>query len=223
MDQLVLQAQPRVRDAKGANRRLRASGQVPAVVYGGTGEPRSIAINLHEMELILRGATKTNKIFNLTLEGGNEQTIARDIQRHPVNSRVWHVDFQRIDLESELEVDVTIHVVGQSPLGVRNGGILEHIQRTVRVLCKPLDMPKFLEADLSELDLNRSYHVSDLTLPAGVQVLDELDMALFTVAPPKTEEVVAPVAGAAEPEVVGAKKEPAAAAAKPAAGGKSEK
>lgn len=207
MDQLQLAAKPRVREAKGSNRRLRVEGQVPAVVYGGKGEPRSIAISHHELELILRGARKTNKIFNLALGSEAEQTIVRDIQRHPVTSRIVHVDFQRIDLESEIEVDVTLHVTGQIPLGVRNGGILEHIQRTVRISCTPLAIPKYIEVDLSDLDMNRSIHVSDLKLPEGVQVLDEPETALFTVAPPKGEETTTPEGGAAEPEVIGAKKE----------------
>jgi large subunit ribosomal protein L25 len=211
MEQLQISAMPRQRQAKGDNRRLRRDGQVPAVIYGGPGEPRSIAINHHELEMLLRGARHTNAVLDLAIDGGHEQTLIRDIQRHPVTGMLVHVDFLRVDLEKEVQVEVVLHVVGTDPAGVKNGGILEHVQRTVEVRCTPLNMPKFLEADLSNLDLNQSFHVSDLKLPEGVTVVDDPETALFTILPPKAEAEeaapgAAPAAGAAEPEVIAKKK-----------------
>lgn len=206
MEQLRISAKVRERKAKGDNRRLRREGWIPAVIYGGNAEPRNVTVNHHEVELFLRGARHSNAILNLALEdgAGQEQTIMREIQRHPVTSRVVHIDFQRVDLEQEVEVEVAIHAVGSDPAGVKDGGILEHVQRTVAVRCKPLNLPKFLEADLSNLDLNESFHVSELTLPEGVTVVDEPDTPLFTILPPKGE---AAAPGAAEPEVIAKKKE----------------
>jgi large subunit ribosomal protein L25 len=209
MEQMRIDANLRERQAKGDNRRLRKQGLVPAVIYGGQGEPKAVAVNDHAVELILRGARRSNSIFNLTLanDGGQEQTIIREVQRHPVTDKLIHIDFQRIDLESEVEVAVPIHAVGAIPLGVRAGGILEHVTRTVQIRSLPLNLPKHLDADLTNLDLNESFHVSDLVLPEGVEVMAELDTPLYTILPPKAEAEVA-VEGAAggEPEVIGGKK-----------------
>lgn len=205
MEKLRINAQTRQRVAKGDNRRLRAAGMVPAVVYGGKGEPVMVTVNEHELELILRGARRSSAIFTLALgqDGAQEQAIIREMQRHPVTSRVVHVDFQRVDMESEIEVEVPVHEVGSAPIGVRNGGILEHVTRTVTVRCTAATLPKRLDVDLSELELNASFHVSDLKLPEGIKVLDDPETALFTVLPPKGEAEGA--AGAAEPEVIGKK------------------
>jgi large subunit ribosomal protein L25 len=146
--------------------------------------------------------------MNLTLGdgAGQEQAIIREIQRHPVSNRMVHVDFQRINLEEDVQVSVPLHVVGSDPKGVKNGGILEHVLRTVEVLAKPLSIPKHLDVDLSDLDLNQSFHVSDLKLPEGVTVVDEPDTALFTILPPKGEAEAGTAAEGAEPEVIGVKK-----------------
>jgi large subunit ribosomal protein L25 len=210
MEQMRINASIRRRQAKGDNRKLRREGMVPAVIYGGQNEPIRVTVNDHEVELILRGAHRTNAIFNLTITDGEgqEQTIIREVQRHPVTSRLVHIDFQRIDLEREIEVSVAVHVVGSDPKGVKAGGILEHLMRTVAVRCAPLNIPKNLEADLTNLDLNQSFHVRELTLPEGVQVMVDPDTALFTILPPKAEaEPVAEAAAtAAEPELIGGKK-----------------
>lgn len=210
MDQITLQASPRVREAKGSNRRLRSEGRVPAVVYGGKVDPRNIAVDHHELELILRGASRTNAVFNLQLQEDAEQTIVRDIQRHPVNNRVVHVDFQRIDLNATVTVEVAVHVTGKIPVGVRGGGILEHVVRTLTIECRPLDIPKAIEADLTDLEMNHSFHVRDLSLPEGISVLDEPETALFVISPPATEvAAVETTTDAAEPEVIAKKKEDA--------------
>jgi large subunit ribosomal protein L25 len=210
MEQLLMNAKNRQRKAKGDNRRLRREGLVPAVIYGGDKEPQAVTIDHHELELILRGARRTNAIFNLTVEGeaGQEQAIIREVQRHPTTEKMVHVDFLRIDLEREIEVSVPLHVTGATPKGVRAGGILEHLARTLQIRCKPLHLPKNLEADLSELELNQSFHVRDLTLPEGIQVMDEPETPLFTILALKVEVEPTPAeeVAATEPELIGAKK-----------------
>jgi len=209
MEQMRVNAQFRQKVAKGDNRRLRRSGTIPAVIYGGQDAPASVAVNDHEVELILRGARHSNIIFNLALDSKEEQAIIREMQRHPVTDRLVHIDFQRINLTDEIEVSVQIHAVGSDPKGVKTGGILEHVTRAVQIRCKPLNIPKRLDADLSSLDLNQSFHVSDLVLPEGVVVLDDSDTPLYTILPPKAEVepvVVEGAVAAAEPEVIGEKK-----------------
>jgi large subunit ribosomal protein L25 len=217
MQQMELKVQPRQRRLKGDNKRLRRGGRIPSVVYGGDAEPKSIAVSEHELELLLRGGSRSSLVFKLAIEGGkeSEQTLLRAVERHPVTSRLVHLDFQRVNLDEEVEIEVPVHAVGSSPKGVRAGGILEHIHRAVTVRCKPLQMPGHLDADLSELDVHQTYHVSDLTLPEGVAVVDSPDAALFSIVTPamiKETDATAAVEGAeaaapAEPEVIGRKKE----------------
>jgi large subunit ribosomal protein L25 len=216
MKQMEIMAQPRVRRFKRDNNRLRRQGSVPSVIYGEKVEPASVAVDEHQMELILRGASRSSAIFRVTVDDGRavEQTLLRAVDRHPVTGRLIHIDFQRVDLEKEVEISIPIHATGATPIGVRSGGILEHVQRAVTIRCKPLAMPQFIEVDLSNLEVHESIHVSDLKLPEGVVVMDSPEMALFAVvAPHVVVEEVAPGAivegeeGAAEPEVIARKKE----------------
>jgi large subunit ribosomal protein L25 len=203
MDQHHLAADTRTLVAGRHNKRLRREGKVPAVVYGGHGDQINLTIDNHQAELILRGSWHTNAIFNLKIDegGAKEQVIIRDMQRHPVNYALVHVDFQRVNLDETLDVEVSIHEVGKSPLGVRNGGVLEHVNRTIWVRCKPLDMPSHIDLDLSDLDMNQTLHVSDLKLPEGIEVLDDPDKPLFSIVPPGGAEKATPeVADAVEGE-----------------------
>ena len=186
------------------------------VIYGGDSAPQSISVDDHDLEMILRGAYRCNAIINLTVDGIAQpvKSIVRDLDRHPVNSRLVHVDFQRIDMNKSLEMEMTLHIVGSDPKGVREGGVLEHIQRTVTIYCKPGDIPEALNVDLSDLDMGSSIHVSDLPLPPGVEVLDDPDTTLFSiVAPAKAQEeeevLEGEAAEGAEPELIGRDKEDA--------------
>ncbi|HOR29369.1 MAG TPA: 50S ribosomal protein L25 [Candidatus Sumerlaeota bacterium] len=210
MDQLQLELKPREVGPKRANRRLRRGGQVPAVVYGAGKEPAMVAIDNHAIEMILHGATGTNKLFNIQLNGEQQQALIRDVQRHPVNNRILHIDLMRVDMDKLIDVEVSVHAVGADPEGVRAGGILEHLVRSVTVRCRPADIPAHLEADLSALRLNESFHVSQLAVPANVEILDDPETALFTILAPRLEEEKPEgEEGAAQPELVGGKKEEA--------------
>ncbi len=207
MEQMTLEAQPRQREHKGDNKALRRTGRVPAVIYGGDNEPLSVSLDDHQLELILHGGRRSNSIFNLNVGEGQEQTLIREVQRHPVHNRIIHIDFLRVNLQQDIEVEVPVHAIGD-PLGVRNGGVLEHVNRTVRVSCRPLNIPRELVADLTNLDMNQTFHVSQLTLPEGVVFVDEPETALFTVLPPRTEEApAAAVTEAVQPEVIVKKRE----------------
>lgn len=211
MEQVTIKGEVREKVLKGDNRRLRRDGRVPAVLYGGEGQNASISVGDHEMEMVLRGARRTNAIFNLALAGGEEPALLREIQRHPVTEKLMHLDFVRVDLTKEIEVEVPVRATGETPAGVKEGGILEHVQRTVTVMCRALDIPKHIDANLGGLRMNDSFHVSDLKLPEGVRVIDEPETALFSVLPPRKEEEVTPAAAAegeaAQPELIGKKKE----------------
>lgn len=200
MQQIEVKASARVRDAKGANRRLRANGRVPGVVYGGSAEPRSIDVSAHDMEMILHGRYRTGEVMNLTFEQGPaEVTLLRDVQRHPVSSKLQHLDFLRVDINKEVEVEVTVHAVG-TPAGVREGGILEHVTRTLTVRCTPLSIPTSVDIDVTGLEINHSLHLSEATLPEGLVILNAPETPLFAILPPRTGDAGA--TAAAEPEVI---------------------
>jgi len=214
MDQMQMAARPRSKETKRANGRLRAGGRIPAIVYGGENDPRMLSLDEHEIEMVLHGTVRTNAIFNLSSEDGSkEQTIIREVQRHPLSARIIHIDFQRIDVNKPIAMNVPVHIVGADPAGVREGGVLEHLVRTVTVRCKPLDIPRSLDADLSELKVNETYQVRELVLPENVELLDDPAMALFSILPPTTaqeeeEEAAAESEEApTEPEVIGEKGE----------------
>ena len=214
MDQMQMAARPRAKQTKRANGRLRAGGRIPAIVYGGENDPRMLSLDEHEIEMVLHGTVRTNAIFNLSSEDGTkEQTIIREVQRHPLSERIIHIDFQRIDLNKPIAMNVPVHIVGADPEGVREGGVLEHLVRTVTVRCKPLDIPRSLDADLSDLKINETYQVHKLVLPENVELLDDPAMALFSILPPTTAEEEEEEAAAegeeapTEPEVIGEKGE----------------
>ena len=212
MDQVEISTQTRRIINKGENRRLRRSGAVPAVIYGRNRDLRIITVDRRQLELILRGAHHSNAVFIVTVDKeAAEQTLIREIQRHPLNEALLHVDFLRVDVEQTVEMNVPVHLVGEAPAGVKAGGVLERIARTVKVRCKPLDMPHALDLDASRLEIGHSLHVRDLVVPEGLVMLDSPDEVLVSILAPTVAAEPLPGEGAevdsAEPELVGGKKE----------------
>lgn len=213
MEQAALTANERIKDKKRETRRMRRSGRIPAVVYGQNEAPHNIVLDEHELEMLLRGADYCSQVVNLALEGGKQKpTVIREIQRHPVTQKLIHVDFFRINLEEEIDMQVNLHVVGEQPQGVRDGGILETLSHSVNVRCKPMAIPQYIEVDLSKLGIGDTLHVSDLVVPEGVEILEAPEEALYSVHLPampsaEEEEEGAEEEVAAEPEVIGEKKE----------------
>ena len=213
-----LTAKPRTEFKKGPGRRLRVQGLVPAIVYGGKKEPESVAIEASNLEILLRQGG-AHAIIDITVEGGEEQTaMVREVQRHPVSSKIIHADLQRIQADVKIQTTVEIKAVG-APIGVREGGSLEHPVREVEIRCLPVDLPRFIEANIEELQMQDSFRVSELTLPEKIELLTEPETVLFHVAIPRVEEEVVPEGEEGEegelaegeegegPEVIGEKKE----------------
>ena len=157
----------------GASRRLRRSGEVPGIVYGGTNQPVSIEMDHNPILLALKVEAFHSSILNLELDGKSEQVLLRDFQMHPFKSQVLHVDFQRVDANSKLHTRVPLHFVGQesSPAVKLEGAIVSHVLNDLEVSCLPKDLPEFLEVDLSNLTLAHPVHISDIKLPAGVTLI----------------------------------------------------
>ncbi|MEJ7809420.1 MAG: 50S ribosomal protein L25 [Gemmatimonadaceae bacterium] len=202
-----LSATARSEVGKGAARKLRAARRVPAVIYGHHREPQSLALDTRELERLLDRISPETTVVELALEGGSARTLIREIQRHPFKRHILHVDFQELVAGELVEVDVPIVLTGTAT-GVRlDGGVLDQVLRDVTVEVDPVNMPNHLELDVTNLGLNDSLHVRDLTLPPGVRVLDDADATVCVVSPPRAEEeapvVVAEAAeGSAEPELI---------------------
>jgi large subunit ribosomal protein L25 len=194
---------------KGPAKRLRRSGQVPAILYGGA-SPVNIAVAPKDILRLIHGHEGSTQLFRVTFEGAKNGTmvIIRDMQFDPVSEDLIHVDLQEVAMDRAIQVSVAIHHVGES-VGVRDTqGILEMVLREVRVSCLPGNIPEFLEADVTNLAIHDVLTVKDLKVPEGVRILNDPNQAVVTVAPPAAEEIAAPtaataeVAAPAEPEVL---------------------
>jgi len=215
MSELTIEVTPRDKTNKNANRRLRAGGEVPAVVYGGGRDPVAIQVGQRKVADLLR-YTSDNAIFLLELAGTGKSRHAmiRDLQTDPITGEMLHIDFQRILMDEEIRVSVQVEVLG-TPLGVRrDGGILDFILREVEITCLPGDIPESFEIDISELEIGDNVTVGDLEIPKGVTLLEDTERVIASVVYQQVEEVeeeeedeILLEAEAAEPEVIGRGKE----------------
>lgn len=202
---VILKSTRRDGVGKGVARRLREAGRVPAIYYGRGEEPVALSLHAKEIETLLHGASASNVIVDLKVEGAaaaDRKAILREVQRHPVRGTILHVDLQHISLSERITVEVPIVLVGV-PTGVKDGGgILEHILREVEVECLPTDIPQNFSIDVSHLNIGDSVHVSDIA-KGNVDVLTEAEQPVATVVPPTVLEEVKPAEEApAEPELV---------------------
>src|ERR1700722_12904155 len=197
---------------KGASRRLRRAGKVPAVLYGGRGEPMNVVLDHQQLLTLIDNEKFYCSIINLNLDSQSQPAIVRDVQMHPARNAVVHVDLQRVIENEKLKIHLPIHFKGEaSAPGVKvQGGIVSHLIQDIEVSCLPKDLPDFLELDLSSMNLNDTKHLSDIPLPDGVTIpaLAHQNPTVVSVHSPRVAEP--------EPEAAAAAAEGAAAA--PAAG-----
>jgi large subunit ribosomal protein L25 len=205
---------------KGASRRLRRSGKVPAILYGGHNEPRQILLDHQNLLTLLVNERFFSTILALKIKGETQAAIVKDVQRHPAKNQVLHLDLQRVLENEDIRMSIPLHFKGAagSPGVKTQGGIVSHLLNNVQVSCLPKDLPEFLELDLSAMEINDMKRLSDIPLPAGVQLValaHGRDEAVVSIHHPRAEEVEAAPAEAAA--VAGAV--PAAGAAAPGAAG----
>ena len=203
MDKFQVTAERRDVRGKGASRRLRRAGKVPGVLYGGSKEALSIELRHNELLLHSEEEGFYSQILDLQVDGTPEKVVVKDIQRHPFKAFVMHIDFQRVDESESLTIRVPIHFSNEeSCAGVKlGGGLISKVLTELEVTCLPKDLPERIEVDLAELQVGEAIHLSDLTMPEGVQIASLLhggDDALTVV------QVVVPRAAAVEDEELGA-------------------
>ncbi len=166
-----LDAELRENVGKGASRRLRREGKVPAIIYGAGRDPRCIALQHHKVTKLLEDDAFFSSIIELKAAGGKRQkVILRDLQRHPAKPIIMHMDFQRVRDDQELHISVPIHFLNEekSPAGKTTGVVISHQKNEVEVICLPENLPEFIELDLSEMQVGQNIHLSELKLPKGV-------------------------------------------------------
>ena len=228
MAELVLEVAKRDQTGKNKVNKFRNNGQIPAVVYGGHREAVSITVDRKAIsDFVAKSDHGIRSIFLLKMAGTDQQRHAmiKDIQIDPISRKMIHLDFVRVVMDEVIKVSIPIHVNGV-PIGVKaNGGILEFQVRELHVECLPNAIPDAIEIDVSNLDIHQNIRISELTIPEGVKVLDDLDRVVAGVGVPRAEVVEETAAAAveptelAEPEVIkkGKIEEPEEEAAEPPA------
>jgi large subunit ribosomal protein L25 len=210
MAEVTLEVSGRDGTGKSAVRKLRQQGKVPGVVYGGHRDPVAIIVDRKAItDLIQKSEHGVRSVFLLKMAGTDQQRHAmiKDIQINPISRKMMHVDFIRVVMDEVVRVSVPVMITG-SPIGVREGGLLDFQVRELHVECLPNAIPDKVEIDISELGIHHYFRISDLPLPEGVKVLDDPNRVVVGVTHQRAEvvpevpvegvEEVAPV----EPEVI---------------------
>ncbi len=211
MEQITLEAVPRDDRGKNAARRLRRTGKIPAVVYGGKGEPLAVEVSARQVAGILRSESGHNTIFTVKLPGGEHQAMLKDWQVDPVKGALLHVDMLRIAMDVRMRVKVPVHFFGE-PEGVKlQGGIFETVTREVEIECLPTEIPGEYKVDVSALTIGKQLRAADLPLdPQKAKLVTDPQRVIAHVVALREEEeekpaeaaVAAEAAPPAEPEVI---------------------
>jgi large subunit ribosomal protein L25 len=218
MQMPTLKAQSRTAAGKTEARRLRRSGMVPAIAYGKGRPTTSIAVPPKDVAVILRSERGRNTVVELDMEGGKILAMIKDFTLHPLKRELEHVDFVEVKLDKAVDVEVPLVPIGKA-IGVKEGGVLRLVYRTVPVRCLPDRIPVKIETEVTHLALGDHVSTQELKLPEGVVVRLPAEQTLVAVVAPEKEEVVeAVVPGAVAGAVPGAAAAPGAPGAAPAAG-----
>lgn len=212
----VLAAQGRQEKGKGPNRRLRAQGLIPAVVYGPGREPSHVAVDPKILQKAIATPHKFNTLLTLKLDGGDKQVLFKDYAVDPVSRKLLHADFFEVEMDKPVRVQVPIAITGRAE-GVANGGILTVSAHEITVETLPGKIPATIEVDVTPLKIGASIHIADVKVPEGVRIRYQTNFTVAVVTAPEKEEVVAVAAAAAPEGAAAAAAAPAAAGAAPAA------
>ena len=171
-DKFDLIAELREDQGKGASRRLRHQGKVPAIIYGAGRPPRSLSFDQNKVLLQLENESFYSSVLNIKVNDKSQAAILKDLQRHPAKPIIMHMDFQRIVDDVEIKMNVPLHFMGEelAPGVKTGGGAVSRLLNDVEVSCLPKYLPEYLDVDISELELDEMLHISDIKLPEGVEI-----------------------------------------------------
>jgi large subunit ribosomal protein L25 len=199
----ALNASARSENGKGAARKIRMTGNIPAVIYGHTRQPMSLTINARETDRLLQRISTGATVIELNIDGAVSKTLIREIQRHPYKKQIMHIDFQELVVGETISMYCPLVFVGV-PDGVRQeGGILDQVMHQLHISVDPANIPNHIDVDVTHLKVGKSLHVGDLALPAGVKVLDEVGATICVVGQSRASiEAATAESNIAEPELI---------------------
>ena len=198
MAQSILSAHVREEKGKGAANKLRRNKQIPAVLYGPNTSPVMLSVNEFDLKTVLKSATGENIVLGLQIDTGKgnetKNVILKELQSDPIKPIYYHADFYEISMDRELTFNIPIHLIN-TPAGVADGGILQHVKREVSVSCLPGNLVDYLEVDVSGLQIGGSIHVKEVVFPEGIRSLEDAETTLAVMNAPaavveKVEEEV---------------------------------
>jgi large subunit ribosomal protein L25 len=209
--QVKLSARPRTLAGRNAIKQVRASGFVPAVIYGAHEKPANLEVDRKAIVTLLSHAASEHILVDLEIAGqGNKLSLIQEVQHHPVRGDILHIDFHAVSVNETITSEVPVEPTGEA-VGVKtNGGLLQQQLRTLEIECLPKNLPDFITVDVSALDIGDSIHVKDVVLPEGVTAIAEGDLTVFLVSAPTVAEEPTAGEAAAAPEVINEKKPEAA-------------
>jgi len=188
----VVDAQKREDTGKGASRRLRRQALVPAIIYGGKTEPQQISILSKDFIKHLENEAFYSHIITINVDGKKEDAILKDLQRHPAKPVIIHADFLRVSKDQKFTTKVPLHFINEeTSIGVKTqGGIVNHIMTELEISCLPGDLPEYIEVDLANIELGQNVHISEITLPKGVESValahgEDHDLSVAAIIKPK--------------------------------------
>ncbi len=207
MASVPFSATPRDTTGKGVARKLRATGQVPAIIYGHARAPQALQLDAHALTLLLEKHPYQSTVIALSVGSATSNTLIREIQRHPFKKQILHVDFQELVAGEKVTVPVPLQFTGTAE-GVKNGGgILDQVMHELEVSCDPANIPHHIVVDVSPLTIGHSIHAGDIPLPDGVTLESPAEATVCVCSAPKVEaeptpEDAAAAAAPAEPELI---------------------
>ncbi|MGA2655400.1 MAG: 50S ribosomal protein L25/general stress protein Ctc [Gammaproteobacteria bacterium] len=202
-----LHAQPRADIGKGASRRLRHAGKLPAIIYGAGSVPESITFLQKDLKKATENEAFFSHILSIHIDGKVHNAVVKDMQRHPYKPIIMHMDLLRINMNEEITMNVPLHFIGEENApGIKDGGTVSHLANSVEITCLPAKLPEYIAVDVSNLALNHIVHLSDLVLPAGVRLTElegeeKNDLPVVHITVLKVKEETEEVAPEAEGEV----------------------
>ncbi len=200
MKSVPLNAFPRSLARRAGAKKLRATGRIPAVIYGRHSQPQNLEVNAKEMEDLIHHSISENLLVDLSVKDDAKPTrlaLVQEVQHHPLNGAVLHVDFHEVSENEKVTVQVPLETVGE-PVGVKTGGgVLEHVLFKLKVRALPRDLPEQIVLDVSALELGRAIHLGEVKAPPGIEIIGDKNIPVVAVAMPRTEEEEAAAAEAA--------------------------
>lgn len=225
MKSVSLKAFPRSQVQRAEVKKLRASGRVPATIYGRQAKPQNLEINAKEISDLIHHSVSENLLVDLSVENdarSKRLALVQEIQHHPLDGKVLHVDFHEISADEKVTVQVPVETTGEA-VGVKTGGgVLEHVLFKLKVRCLPKDLPEQIIVDVTSLEIGQSIHLGNVKTPEGVEILGDKHITVVAVAAPRAEEEVAAVEtapAAGDVEMTKEKKEEGEEGAAPAKAG----